>query len=134
MMWKNERGTTLIELVIVIIVLGLALPSLLSLMGLVSLHSARNGVMETAVTLAEAKMEEIIGIKETHWDWYKNADQFVEEDVNLGDQFSRQVTVKQISDWGEEKLNAWEVVVRVDHPQLENGYSLTMRFTRYQIK
>jgi len=128
--WRNERGVTLFELVLVIILMGIALPSLLSLMGQVSLHSTRPVILEKAITLAEEKMEEIIGKKEANWDWYKNPTQF-ETNETLTEGFQRSVTVTSITGWGNAALDAWEVKVTVTHTLLPNGYSLVIRLTKY---
>ncbi len=128
--WKDEQGVTLIELTIVIILIGVALPSILSMMGLVTVHSARNGIMEEAVALAESKMEQIIGKKEALWSWYKSSGQF-ETTESLDDGFQRSVTVTHLSDWGDSGLEGWEVEVAVTHPLLPNGYRLVVRLTKY---
>ena len=128
--WRNEQGTSLIELVVVIVIVGVALPSLLSLLGMVSIHSAQNGVMERAIALAETKMEEIIGKKEATWNWYKNTTAF-EVDETLPCGYRRVVTVTSISNWGSAALNAWEVNVTVSHQLLPNGYSLVVRLTKF---
>ncbi len=129
-LWENENGLTLIELVVVIILIGVALPSILSMMGLVSLHSVRNEVTEEAVSLAESKMEEIIGKKETRWDWYKDASQF-EADETLPDGYQRVVEVTPVTGWGNAELDAWEIKVTVSHQLLPDGYSLVTRLTKY---
>ena len=128
--WRNQRGVTLFELVLVIIIMGIALPSLLSLMGQISLHSTRPAILEKAIALTEEKMEEIIGKKEANWDWYKNPNQFVSTEL-LTEGFQRTVTVTPITGWGNAALDAWEVKVTVTHNLLPNGYSLTVRFTKY---
>ncbi len=129
-LWRNERGVTLFELILVIVLMGIALPSLLSLMGQISLQSTRPAIMEKAITLAEEKMEEIIGKKEANWNWYKNPTQF-ESDETLSDGFQRTVTVTAITGWGSAALDAWEIQVTVTHTLLPNGYSLTVRLTKY---
>lgn len=130
-LWQNERGATLLELILVIILLGVVLPSLLIVTGLVSVQSAQTGIMEQAVLLAESKMEEINGIKSRHWDWYKQATQF-EKDESLPGGFHRQVTVTLVPSWGDAGLKAWEVEVTVSHASLPEGYHLAERFTIYQ--
>ncbi len=128
--YKNENGYTLIELVVVIVILGLVLPSVFSLIAAISVHSARNTVKDQAVGFAEEKLEEIIGLKEDQWDWYKNPAQF-EVDENLNDNFHRTVTVSTISNWGNAGIDAWEVSVVVTHPQLTDGVTLFVRLTKY---
>ena len=130
---KNERGYTLIELVIAIIILGVAFPAIIYLYGSVSLKSAQSSVMNQLVAYAEEKMETIIGYKETHWDWYKDVSIF-NEDEDLGDGYSRRVRVTKITGWGNAGIDAWQINVKVTHPQVEEGYSLTLRLTKYYEK
>ncbi len=128
--WKSERGATLLEMVLVIILLGIALPSLLAVTGLVSFHASKNSVVEQAVQLAESKMEEIIGWKMKHWDWYKHVNG-IQRTENLPNGFQRRVQVRHINGWGSAGMEAWEVTVIVEHPELEDGYVITTRLTRY---
>ncbi|MEJ2634964.1 MAG: hypothetical protein P8184_06690 [Calditrichia bacterium] len=127
---NNQQGSTLFELIVVMILVGVALPSILGLMGMIGVYTARYSVMETAVGLAESRMEEICGRKAADPNWYTDPSQF-EEDVNLADGYRRTVAVTSLSGWGSESLDTWEVTVTVSHRVLPNGYSLAVRFTRY---
>lgn len=127
---NSESGFGLIEIVVSIVILGVALPVLISLYGSVSHKAVQSRFIDDMVTLAQDKMEEIIGYKEHHWDWYKNPQQFVSNE-NLADNYHRSVTVQQITNWGNASIDAWEVTVKITHPQFPNGYLLSTRFTKY---
>ncbi len=127
---KNEQGTSLIELIIAIILMGVALPSILGMMGLLSVQSARQSVMQNIIALAETKIEEITGRKEADWIWYRNPSQF-ETDESLPDGYHRSVSVTPLNSWGNASVQAWEVKVTVTHELVPDGYSLTVRFTKY---
>lgn len=128
--FKRQEGFTLFELIISIILLGFAVPSILSLYSKLSVTSARNKIYDQTVAHAEAKMEEIIAVKEKNWDWYKKVNQFTEE-VVLPDNFKRSVKVRKINNWGNVSVQAWEILVAVSHPQLTSPYTLTVRLTQY---
>ena len=127
---SDQSGAVLMELIVAIILMGVVLPSVFSLIASVSIHSVQNGLRDQAVSLASAKLEEIIGRKEANWDWYKDTNQY-ESDENLADGFHRVVQINQIQNWGAGSLSAWEVSVNVSHPQLPEGFSLSVRLTVY---
>jgi len=127
---KRENGFTLIELVVAIVLMGVALPVIIGLFANVSLYASRGTVKDQMVAHAQNKMEEIVAVKEANWDWYKNPNQFVATE-NLTDNFQRSVTVTSISNWGNQGINGWEVTVSVSHPQMSNNYSLSVRFSKY---
>ncbi len=126
----NQKGFTLIELVVVIILLGVSLPAIYSLYGSLSFHSVQSSVYDQLVAYAQDKMEEIIAIKEANWDWYKNPTQF-EVDEDLADDFHRTVTVTTFSNWGNSLLDGWEIHVSITHPMIQSPYVLVTRFTKY---
>lgn len=128
--YKNENGYSLIELVVVITLLGLVLPSVFSLIAYVSVYSVQNTIRDRALTFAEQKLEEVIGQKEDQWDWYKNPAQFV-VDEDLDDDFHRTLSVSSINNWGNAGIDAWEFNVLVSHPQLSDGVTLSVRLTKY---
>ncbi len=121
------------ELVIAIIIIGVALPAIFSLYGQISVRAAQSALMNQMVAYAEDKLEEIIGKKESHWDWYKNPAQFTANE-KLGKGYHRKVTVKKITNWGNARIDAWEVQVKVTHPQLPQGFLLSVRLTKYHEK
>ncbi len=127
---KNERGATLFELIVAIILVGVVLPSVVMLFADISLKSTKFSVTQKAVALARAKMEEIVGKKETNWDWYKQVDQFSGSE-NLGGGFHRTVTVQKINRWGRARIDAWQVTVNVTRELLPEGYTLVVRLTKY---
>jgi len=127
---KSEKGFTLIELLVAIVLIGVTLPAVFSLYASLSEHSVQSAIMDQLVTYGQEKMEEIIAIKSTNWDWYKTPNQFV-EDESLPDDYHRSVMVNGVSNWGNASIDAWEVVVSVTHPRLSAPYKLTVRLSKY---
>ncbi len=127
---KSEKGFTLIELVVAIVIIGVALPSIFSLYASLSAKASDSAVMDQMVALAQNKMEEIIGKKEADWAWYKNPSQFAVNE-SLPDSYHRVVTVNTVNNWGNSMLDAWEIAVSVTNPRIDNNYVLTVRFTKY---
>ena len=127
---QKERGATLFELIVAIILVGVVLPSVVMLFADISLKTSKFSATQKAVALARAKMEEIVGKKEAQWDWYKNVGQFRSTE-NLGGGFRRTVTVRKIHGWGRARLQAWQVKVTVTHQLLPEGYTLVVRLTKY---
>ncbi len=125
-----EEGLTLIEMVVVLILVGIIFPTIFSLAGTASVKATKYMYMQEANYLAEEKMEEIIGYKAQHWDWYKHINKFVGlENLNRG--FVRSVSVQKITNWGKAQIDCWQIVVTVTHPQIQNPMVLSTRFTKY---
>ncbi len=127
---KDQAGFTLMEVVVALVIIGILLPATLALFGEVTEKSVKNSVLERATLLAEQKLEEIIGYKEKHWQWYQNPGQFADSE-HLGNGFQRVVTVSSFSNWGNANIDGWKVDVTIIHPQLDNGYKLQVRLTKY---
>lgn len=126
----SEEGLTLVELIVVLILVGLIFPTIFSLAGTASVKATKYMYMQEANYLAEEKIEEIVGYKEQHWDWYKHINKFVGlENLNRG--FVRSVSVQKLTNWGKAQIDCWEVVVTVTHPQIKNPMVLTIRLTKY---
>jgi len=128
----EQQGYTLLELVVMIVLLGVAIPSFLGLFSQISFISAKNKILDDMMVRCESRMEEIIAHRQRNWAWYKNPQQYA-ENTALTDNFTRTVTVTPISSWGSDNVSAWEVVVNVSHPNLPAGYSLTVRLTQLRI-
>lgn len=127
----NQRGFSLIELVVAITIMGVALPAIFSLYASISARSSQSAVMDQMVALAQNKMEEIIAKKESDWTWYQDPTQF-EVTENLPDHYTRSVSVTTVSNWGNAGIDAWQVTVQVGHPQMTNPYQLVTRFSKYE--
>lgn len=127
---QSEYGYSLIELIIVIIIMGTALPAIISLYGRVVVYSSKSSVNDQMVAFAEEKMEEIIGFKEKNWNWYKNPARFVSSE-SLSDNYTRRVQVRKITNWGNARIEAWQVEVSVTNPLLPKGFTLSTRLTKY---
>jgi hypothetical protein len=106
------------------------LPTVFSIYGQFSIHSAESAILDQLVAHAESSLEEVIGQKEANWDWYKDTSVF-EVDENLPNNYHRTVTVNTISNWGNAALDAWEVTAVITHPQYPDGFTLSVRLTQY---
>lgn len=118
------------ELVVMIVLLGVAIPSVIYLYSQLSATSVKSSVLDQMMFYAESKMEEIIAIKEKNLNWDQTPNQFA-EDINLPDDFHRTVTVQNITNWGNVNIPAVQVTVDVTHPLISNSYTLTVRLTPY---
>ncbi|MBD3223588.1 MAG: prepilin-type N-terminal cleavage/methylation domain-containing protein [Caldithrix sp.] len=127
---KSNQGYTLVELIVAIVILGVALPAFISLVGKISMNASNSMAIDQAVTIAEQSMEEIIGFKDSNWDWYKTVSQFQGIDTVSND-FTRSVTINNLNNWGNANVDAWRVVVQVNHPQLQNPYEIELRLTKF---
>ncbi|NOG44195.1 MAG: prepilin-type N-terminal cleavage/methylation domain-containing protein [Calditrichaeota bacterium] len=126
---REEQGLTLLEVIVTVIIVGIALPSLFVLIGNLSYQSFQNRVMTQSVNLANNRMEEIQAFKDSRWDWYKSINDYVEiEDV---EGYTRTTEVSYHSDWDDSDYEAYQVEVNVSHPKFPNGYNLTTYLTLY---
>jgi len=126
----NENGFSLIELIVAIIIMGVALPAIFSLYASLSANSQRSATMDHMVEHAQNRMEEIIAQKEADTFWYKTPGQF-DGTENLTDGYQRTVSSSAISNWGNASLSGWEITVQVSNPRVTNPYTISVRFTQY---
>jgi Tfp pilus assembly protein PilV len=126
---REEQGLTLLEVVVSVIVVGIALPSLFVLMGNLSIQSFQNRIMNQSVNLANNRLEEIRAFKDSNWDWYKSITDF--EDTETIDSHTRITEITHYDEWGESKYEAYQVNVNVSHPKLPDGYNLAFFLTLY---
>jgi len=107
--WKPEAGTTLTELIIVIIFLGIALTSILLSFRTGLRSTADSGSLNLAAQLAEAKMEQIKSDKAAYGYDYLVSQNYPEE--SDADGFSGYVRTVTITDYSDYK----KVEVQVTH-------------------
>ncbi len=128
--FKKEQGVSLIELIVVIILLGVALPSLFSMIGYLASHHAKNELYTRCMVLANDRLEEIYAFKKENSDWYKTIMNFNQQE-NLDGGFIRETTITEVNNWGDAHLEAYDVTVKVTHPQISDGYSIKIRLTKF---
>jgi len=127
---RKEQGFTLMEVIVVVVITGIALPSLFVLLGNISYASFSTRMMNTAVNLASSRMEEIQAFKDANWDWYKTIEDF-ETEESLNDGFTRTTTVEHIDDWDNTGYEVYQITIAVAHQKVENPYTVTMNLTLY---
>jgi Tfp pilus assembly protein PilV len=123
---KNQQGISLIEIIILIVIVGVALPSLYTLNGFIARYHAKNEIIVRATSLADSRMEEIISFRKENADWDKYISSYNQSETLSGG-FVRVTTVTAISGWGAESLSGYEIEVTVSGIELEKGYRLTAR-------
>ncbi len=128
--WRKQSGATLMETIVVIIIVGVALPSLMVLMGNLSFNSFKNELLNKAVNLASSRLEEIEAYKEEKWDWYKTVAKF-NGDENLKDGFIRSTKITYHSSWGKDAMEAYDVLVSIKHKKLSKIYNVHIFLTKY---
>jgi len=129
---KAEKGATLFELVITIILLGIAIPAILPMIGQMAIHNVENESVYRSMSFANAKMEEIVAFKHLNADWAVWANTIADqaETVTLADGSQRTVTVVRLNNWineGGVSKDAYEVTVAVT-PPVGPAYSTSVIF------
>lgn len=126
---KDEHGVSLFEIVILIVIVGVALPALYTLNGIIARHHARNEIMSQAASLADSRMEEVLAFKNENNDWGKYISTYnLSETLTKG--FTRKTAVTSISGWGAAGIDAYKIEVSVVHTELPNGYALTVMLAK----
>jgi len=129
---KIEKGTTLFELVITIILLGIAIPAVLPMIGQMAIHNIKNESIYRSMSLASAKMEEIVAFKHINnlWAVWANTITDYAGTETLADGSQRTVTVTLLNNWindGGVVKDAYQVDVVVTSP-IGPGYSTSVIF------
>lgn len=122
---RNQQGVSLIEIIILIIIVGVALPSLYTLNGVIIRYHTKNEIMVQATNMTDSKMEEVISFKKENSNWRKYIMGYNQTE-SLSGGFNRVTSVISVSGWGAEGLDAYKIEVTVSHVELKNGYRLTM--------
>lgn len=126
---KNQRGFSLFSVIITVIIIGVALPALFTLNGLVTRYHAKNEILAQASNLANSKMEEIYAFKKENANWSDSIEGF-DGSETLADGFARVSDVTYISNWGPSGIEAYQAVVTITHTEIPGGYSLTLMLAK----
>lgn len=122
--FASERGFTLIELIMVIIFLSVAFVATLGMMSTGIEESVDTEILTKAITLAEQKMEVILGDKNgLGYQYLENANYNDEQNVGGYSGFTRTVQITTYSTYK-------EVVVKVKHNGIKDVV-LTTQMTNY---
>lgn len=117
-------------MVVALVIIGVVFPAFFSLAGMATSNAAKFIVRQKAQYYAESKMEEIIGFKKLNWDWYKTITDYAKTE-SLADNYTRTVSVNQITKWGDQEIDGWEITVSVSHPSMDKDVQYTIRFSKY---
>jgi Tfp pilus assembly protein PilV len=129
---KSQRGATLLELIISFIILGIALPAVILMVGQMGIDHGVNESIYRAVSDANAKMEEIVAFKKMNNDsaiWADTITDFAGTET-LADGSQRTVTIVNINNWineGPVVRDAYQVDVSVV-PLVGPPYSVSLIF------
>lgn len=126
---RDERGLTLMETIVSVVIVGIALPSLFVLIANLSYQTVSNSITNRAVSLANSRMEEIYAIRDENWDWFKDPGQF-NEDVEF-DSFRRVTAIQKVNNWVGAGIDAYRVTITVTQEKIPDGYVLTSLLTVY---
>jgi len=126
----NQKGFSLLELIVVLILVGVALPTFLMIMGLLANNHAENEILTRCMTLADSKIEEIFAFKNENPLWFNTIESKAGEETLEGN-YTRTTVISEKTNWGDNKEDAYEVSVTVSHPKLPQGYTLTVRLTKF---
>lgn len=127
---RSQRGATLLELIISFIILGIALPAVILLIGHMGMHHGNNESVYHSISYANEKMEEILAFKKMNNDlgvWADTITDFAGTET-LADGSQRTVTVVAINNWineGPVVRDAYRVDVMVV-PLLGPSHSVTV--------
>ncbi len=127
---RREQGATLMETIVVVIIVGVALPSLMVLMGNLSFNNFKSELLSRAVDLASSRLEEVQAYKEANWDWYKTIQTFDGDEV-LADGFKRKTKITYYKSWGADGMEAYQVSVSISHAKLSSVYNIYIYLTKY---
>jgi type II secretory pathway pseudopilin PulG len=124
---KQNRGATLFELVVLIIVIGIAIPAVLTVFGQMVIYNVNNAAVHRYVSLANSKMEEIVAFKQENDDWTDSISDFeISEDA--GDGYTSTVTLTYLNNWLPTGKDGYQVDVKITHLSDPNGYKIFMIF------
>ncbi len=127
---KNSRGFTLIEVVSIIVVLGIAIPALANLLSSILVNSDKAAIMSKAVLFAQEKVEEIISDKKSPargYAWVAVPNRYSGDTPESG--YTRSVTVQGAGNVHNGVSYAF-VEVKVTHNQISD-VKLTTWLTDY---
>lgn len=125
---NREGGYSLIELIVTIILIGIAFPGLLGFIANSMIDTVKNDVINEAVLLAGEKMEQICADKNEPTKgipYISTPNQYPPEAI---EKFTRNVTVQNIMIGN---IPVTEVMVTITHPVIAADYTLTHLFTDY---
>lgn len=125
---NREGGYSLIELIVTIIIIGIAFPGLLGFIANSMIDTVKNDVINEAILLAGEKMEQICADKNDPTRgivYITTPNQYPPEAI---EKFTRNVTVQNIMI---DNIPVTEVIVTITHPAITVDFTITHLFTNY---
>lgn len=99
---KEEQGASLMELIIVIVAMGVILPSVFLIYSSGSVFHSRYEIRIRCNQLANLRTEEILAYKHEHPDWYKYINSYAGT-VQTADDYSVKTEVSYVFRMGERR-------------------------------
>jgi type II secretory pathway pseudopilin PulG len=126
--FSKEGGYSLVELIVTIILIGIAFPGLLGFLTNSMFDTIENDIINKAVLYAGEKMEQITADKNEPTrgiGYITTPNQYPSESIG---EYTRSVTIQNII---LNNIDLTEVIVIVDHPFLKNPLTLNHIFAEY---
>ncbi len=127
----GQGGFSLLELVIAIVIIGLALPALIYAFGNLTRIQADNEIQFHLAALSEAKMSEITAFRNGNVNWYESIADF-QGSESLPESKIRETVVTRFNNWGTANISGFEVQVKTLDTRTNLIVTLKARFTNYQ--
>lgn len=125
---KNQAGYSLIEIIVTIVFVGIAFPSLIAFFANIMTDSVESGAYTEAIVLTQSKMEEITADKlseDRGYDYIRTTGQYPSETIG---QFTRTTTVTDTLISG---VAGVIVTVETNNSIMANPYNVSAFFTSY---
>ena len=128
---SGQRGFSLLELVVTVVIIGVAIPALTSLFGTLVEVGAHNEIRLRLAALSEAKMSEISAFRDHDHNWYETIGKFAGSE-KLASGNIRETVITPFENWGRAGVEGFEVTVKSINPGTKLVYYMKTRFTVYQ--
>jgi MSHA pilin protein MshD len=134
---RSARGVTLIELIVAIVIFGIAATSLMGAMSAIAKNSAERMVRDQAEAIAYAYLERVVGqpFNTIHnWNGMNQSGAYDQFGNLITDQYQIAITAQNVNGFGTAvktvpAANVFRIDVRVSHP---SGVSVLLTAFRTQ--
>ncbi len=129
---SNSQGFTLIEIIMIIVIFAIAVPTLMTILSSTLASSNKSTDISRAATHAQDKMEEIVGDKKNPsrgFDWVTTPGRYPSDVPARG--FSRSVIITSGGGDVQNGVSFARVQVKVTHSEISADIKLQTWFTDY---